>query len=295
MKLFLVAMMLLASSVFAQPVRIVVQYQPGGVSDRVARTVQTALEENGVATSLEYKLGGGGFIAYNYLAKVRTNETVIMVASNGLTDNIGEANVEYEFSDFVVIKHLGNSASLLVVNNNHPAKSLKQLIEISHTRPITYGTSGIGSGTHIAGAIVGNGQGTFTNVPYKGQAQALVDVLGGQIDYIMEAESIVDPYIKSGKLKALAVMSPQRLAGNPDVPTLRELGINDYGYTRWSILIANKTADPLVIAKIRKIVSQPAVAERLLELDHRPVKTAPKQLEELAANFRKIKQRVKFD
>ena len=287
--------MLLASSVFAQPVRIVVQYQPGGVSDRVARTVQTALEENGVATSLEYKLGGGGFIAYNYLAKVRTNETVIMVASNGLTDNIGEANVEYEFSDFVVIKHLGNSASLLVVNNNHPAKSLKQLIEISHTRPITYGTSGIGSGTHIAGAIVGNGQGTFTNVPYKGQAQALVDVLGGQIDYIMEAESIVDPYIKSGKLKALAVMSPQRLAGNPDVPTLRELGINDYGYTRWSILIANKTADPLVIAKIRKIVSQPAVAERLLELDHRPVKTAPKQLEELAANFRKIKQRVKFD
>lgn len=295
MKLFLVAMMLLASSVFAQPVRIVVQYQPGGVSDRVARTVQTALEENGVATSLEYKLGGGGFIAYNYLAKVRTNETVIMVASNGLTDNIGEANVEYEFSDFVVIKHLGNSASLLVVNNNHPAKSLKQLIEISHTRPITYGTSGIGSGTHIAGAIVGNGQGTFTNVPYKGQAQALVDVLGGQIDYIMEAESIVDPYIKSGKLKALAVMSPQRLAGNPDVPTLRELGINDYGYTRWSILIANKTADPVVIAKIRKIVSQPAVAERLLELDHRPVKTAPKQLEELAANFRKIKQRVKFD
>jgi tripartite-type tricarboxylate transporter receptor subunit TctC len=295
MKLILAALMLVASTVFAQPVKIIVQYQPGGVSDRVARTVQTALEENGVATNLEYKLGGGGFIAYNYLAKVRTNETVIMIASNGLTDNIGEANVEYEFSDFVVIKHLGNSASMLVVSNNHPAKTLKQLIEISRSRPVTYGTSGIGSGTHIAGAIVGNGQGTFTNVPYKGQAQALVDVLGGQIDYIMEAESIVDPYIKSGKLKALAVMSPQRLAGNPDVPTLRELGINDYGYTRWSILIANKTADPVVIAKIRKIVSQPVVAERLLELDHRPVKTAPKQLEELAANFRKIKQRVKFD
>jgi tripartite-type tricarboxylate transporter receptor subunit TctC len=295
MKLILAALVLVASSAFAQPVKIIVQYQPGGVSDRVARTVQTALEENGVATNLEYKLGGGGFIAYNYLSKVRTNETVIMIASNGLTDNIGEANVEYEFSDFVVIKHLGNSASMLVVSNNHPAKTLKQLIEISRSRPVTYGTSGIGSGTHIAGAIVGNGQGTFTSVPYKGQAQALVDVLGGQIDYMMEAESIMDPYIKSGKIRALAVMSAHRLPANPNVPTLRELGINDYGYTRWSILIANKTADPVMIEKIRKIVSQPVVAERLLELDHRPVKTVPNQLEELASNFRKIKQRVKFD
>jgi tripartite-type tricarboxylate transporter receptor subunit TctC len=294
MKYLLLALTLWISSAFAEPVKIVVPYQPGGLSDRVARTVQTALEGSGVATTLEYKLGGGGFIAYNYLAKVRTNETVILIATNGLTDNIGEGKIEYDFNDFVVVKHLGNSASMLVVNNNHPAKTLKQLIEISRTRPVTYGTSGVGSGTHIAGAIVGNGH-NFTSVPYKGQAQALVDVLGGQIDYIMEAESIVDPYIKSGKLKALAVMAPQRLSGHPTVPTLQELGINDYGYARWSILIANSTADPEMIKKIRKIVSQPEVTERLLELDHRPVKTTPNQLEELSSQFRKIKQRVKFD
>jgi tripartite-type tricarboxylate transporter receptor subunit TctC len=90
-------------------------------------------------------------------------------------------------------------------------------------------------------------------------------------------------------------MAPQRLSGHPTVPTLQELGINDYGYARWSILIANSTADPDMIKKIRKIVSQPEVTERLLELDHRPVKTTPNQLEELSLQFRKIKQRVKFD
>jgi tripartite-type tricarboxylate transporter receptor subunit TctC len=295
MRYLLLALTFFVTTVFADPVKIVVQYQPGGVSDRVARTVQTALEENGISTNLEYKLGAGGFIAYNYLAKVKTQETVIIVASNALTDSIGPSAAEYELSDFVVVKHLGNNAPLLVVNYNHPAKNLKQLFELSRQRPITYGTSGVGSGTHIAGAIIGNNQGQFSNIPYKGQAQALVDVLGGQIDFFMEAESIVDPYIKSGKLRALAVMSPHRLPGLPDVPTLRELGVNDYGYTRWSVLIANRSADAAMIAKIRKIVSQPEVTAKLLELDHRPVKTVPNQLEELATQFQKIRQRVKFD
>jgi tripartite-type tricarboxylate transporter receptor subunit TctC len=296
MKYLLLALTLWISSAVADPVKIIVQYQPGGVSDRVARTVQTALEENGIATNIEYKLGAGGFIAYNYFGRYRGSDTVIMVASNGLTDGIGTGGpVEYEFSDFIVIKHLGNLPSMLVVSGNHPAKTFKQLLELSATRPITYGTSGVGTGTHVAGAIVGNHQGNFVNVPYKGQAQALVDVLGGQIDFIMEAESILDQYIKAGKVRPLAVMSAQRLPGYPDVPTLRELGVNDYSYTRWSVLVANKTADPAMVARIRKVVSQPEFIAKLSEFGQRPTKTVPNQLEELSSQFQKIRQRVKFD
>lgn len=296
MKYLILSLLFLVNAVFAQPVKIVVQYQPGGVSDRVARTVQTALEENGIATTLEYKLGAGGFIAYNYFGRLRSNETVIMVASNGLTDGIGTGGpVEYELSDFIVIKHLGNLPSMMVVASTHPAKNLKQLLDIAQTRPVTYGTSGIGTGTHVAGAIVGNHSGNFSNVPYKGQAQALVDVLGGQIDFIMEAESILDPYIKSGKLRPLAVMASHRLPGHPNVPTLTELGINDYGYTRWSVLVANKTADPEMVSRIRKIVSRPEFIAKLSEFGQRPVKTVPNQLEELSTQFQRIRRRVKFD
>lgn len=182
MRYFILSLLFLASTVFAQPVKIVVQYQPGGVSDRIARTVQTALEDNGIATNIEYKLGAGGFIAYNYFGRLRTNETVIMVASNGLTDGIGTGGpVEYELGDFIVIKHLGNLPSMLVVAANHPAKNFKQLLDIAQTRSVTYGTSGVGTGTHITGAIAGNHSGNFTSVPYKGQAQALVDVLGDKL------------------------------------------------------------------------------------------------------------------
>jgi tripartite-type tricarboxylate transporter receptor subunit TctC len=262
----------------------------------MARTVQMALENNGIPTTVEYKLGAGGFIAYNYVGNLRTNETVIVVASNGLTDGIGTSNlIEYTLSDFVVVKHLGNVPSMMVVSSSHPAKSFKQLLEISQTKPITYGTAGVGTGTHIAGAIVGAHDKHFTDIPYKGTAPALVDVLSGQVDFIMEAETILDPYLKTGKLRPLAVMSPTRLSTYPDVPTLAELGVNDYGYTRWSVIVANKTADPEMIKRIQKAVSQPEFIAKLSEFGQRPVKTVPNQLEELHNRFQKIRQRVKLD
>lgn len=296
MRYFILVLLFLASTVFAQPVRIVIQYQAGGVSDRMARTVQMALENNGIPTTVEYKLGAGGFIAYNYVGNLRTNETVIVVASNGLTDGIGTSNlIEYTLSDFVVVKHLGNVPSMMVVSSSHPAKSFKQLLEISQTKPITYGTAGVGTGTHIAGAIVGAHDKHFTDIPYKGTAPALVDVLSGQVDFIMEAETILDPYLKTGKLRPLAVMSSTRLSTYPDVPTLAELGVNDYGYTRWSVIVANKTADPETIKRIQKAVSQPEFIAKLSEFGQRPVKTVPNQLEELHNRFQKIRQRVKLD
>jgi tripartite-type tricarboxylate transporter receptor subunit TctC len=296
MKLILASMVLFASSVFAQPVKIVVQYQAGGVTDRVARTVQTALEDNGIATVVEYRLGGGGFIAYNYLAKYQGNETVIMAASNGLTDGIGTATqIDYELNDFVVVKHLGTVPSMLVVNTSHPAKTFKQLVDIAQTRQVTYGHSGVGSGTHVAGAIVGNRRGNFVGIPYKGQSQAIVDVLGGQIDYIMEADTVLDQHIKAGKVRPLVVMSAERLPSYPDVPTLRELRVSDLGYTRWSILVANKNANPELLQKIRKIIDQPETMAKLAELGQRPAKTVPHQLEVLATQFQKIRQQVNLD
>lgn len=111
----------------------------------------------------------------------------------------------------------------------------------------------------------------------------------------MEAESIMDSYIKAGKLRPLAVMSSRRLPGYPNIPTLTELGVNDYGYTRWSVLVANKTADPDMVIRIRKIVSRPEFIAKLSEFGQHPVKTVPNQLEELATQFQKIRQRVKID
>jgi len=296
MRYFLLALALWATSAIADPVRIVVQYQAGGVTDRVARAVQSALEDNGISTVVEYKLGGGGFIAYNYLAKYQGTDTVLIAASNGLTDGIGTASqIDYELSDFVVVKHLGTVPSMLVVNNAHPAKTFKQLLDLARTRQVTYGHSGVGTGTHVAGAIVGNHKGNFVGIPYKGQSQAIIDVIGGQVDFMMEADTVLDPHIKSGKVRPLAVMSTERLDSYPDIPTLRELKSNDLGYTRWSILVANKNANPEQLQKIRKIIERPDSMAKLAELGQRPAKTVPNQLDVLAAQFQKIRQQVNLD
>ena len=182
--------------------------------------------------------------------------------------------------------------AFVLVNSNHRAKTFQ---ELTKQQRVTYGSSGVGSGTHISAAITGSTFGNFIHVPYKGQSQALVDVLSGQIDFLMESPIVADTYIQSGKLRPLAVLSPQRLKDYPNVPTLRELGVPDYGYARWFILVANRDADPRDIEKIQRKLNSPEVALELEKLGLHHAKTTPMLLHDISNNFQKIRQRVKFD
>lgn len=292
MKNLITCCLLLASTlVFADPIKIIVPYAPGGINDRISRFVQFALNDDGFKTTLEYKLGAGGFIAYNFVAKAH-KETVIIAASNGLTDGVDVGIAEYKLNDFTVVKHLGTMPAFVLVSGNHKAKTFQELTKQNR---VTYGSSGVGSGTHISAAIVGSTFGNFVHVPYKGQIQALADVLAERIDFLMESPIFADDYIKSGKLRPLALLAPQRLKEYHNVPTLKELGVTDYGYSRWFILVANKDADPKDIEKIQRKLNSPKMINELEALGLYYEKTTPLVLQDLSDNFLKIRQNVKFE
>ena len=249
-------LMLFVSIAQAKDIRLVVPYVPGGMADKMARLIQNKLSQQ-YQVIVEYRTGAGGALAFNYVAQQRQQETVLMIASNGLTDGtvINKNIVTYDLSqDFVMVKHLGSVPTVLVVANSDPASSFQDLVRDSMSRDVTYGSSGVGSGQHISAAVIAQKYNNFVHVPYKGGAQAMTDVLGGNIRFLMESPPVIDPLIKSQRLRALAVLSPQRVPGYANVPTFRELGVEDYNYVRWFALVANAGADQQDLANIARIL-----------------------------------------
>lgn len=292
-RFFILTFLLVCSLASANTIKIIVPYAAGGVSDKISRYVQTVLNNNGFNTVLEYKLGAGGFIAYNYVARTK-GEMVIVVASNGIAEIIDPKVADYQLEDFVPIKHLGSMPAFVLTG--HPnIQTFADLTALSKTRPINYGSSGVGSGTHIAGAIVGNQYNNFVHVPYKGQSQAIIDVISGQIDFTIESNIAAEQFIQSQKLRPLAVMSRSRLKDYPNVPTLKELGVNDYEYSRLFVLVGNRDVDTATAAKLHRILSTKDVQADLEKLDLHPVKTTPTMLQDISSKFQRIRKNVKFD
>lgn len=279
-------------------IRLIVPYSPGGVADKIAREVQQQLSSNHIGIVIEYKNGAGGAIAFNYVASQKNNETILLLASNGITDGplINSASNYNLSTDFINVKHLGNTPMVLVVSKNSTALTFDDLVKQSKIRTIFYGSSGVGSGQHISAAIVTAPYKNFKNVPYKGGSQALVETLSGTIDFLMESSMIVDTYIDANQLKPLAVLSPARLDKYPKTPTFRELGINDYGYTRWFMLVANKSANLEEIKIIQDDLNSAEFTQKLEKLGLTQTHSRNANfLTQQAKQFQKIHQNVKFD
>jgi tripartite-type tricarboxylate transporter receptor subunit TctC len=274
--------------------RLIVPYAPGGPADLISRAVQSNLNSQNIPTVIEYKTGAGGAIAFNYIAKLKTNETVIALASNGLTDGpIIDKKETYDLGkDFILVKHLGIIPNLLVVSNKVTANTLLELVEQAKSNPVYYGSSGVGSGQHILAALITAKFNNFVHVPYKGGSEALADLLGNHIQFVVESNMLVDPYIRSNLLKPLAVLNSTRLADYPAVSTVKEYGINDYNYERWFALVANSTADPAILNEVQT---------KLMSLDLKSLGILPTSLsiDNFLVNqqqqFRQIAKDVNFE
>ncbi|MBU3633045.1 tripartite tricarboxylate transporter substrate binding protein [Polynucleobacter sp. AP-Feld-500C-C5] len=244
-----------------KPIRLIVGFAPGGGTDIVARAIAPKMSEIlGQSVIVENKSGAAGTIAADQIAKSTPDGYTLLVGhsnSNAIAPFV-LTNVPYNpATDFTPITYLGYVPNVLVVKSSLPVNSVAQLISLAKANPgqMTYGSSGIGSTQHLAGALFGKIAGIQINhVPYKGSGQAIIDLLGGQITMNFDTLPPNLQQIKDGSLKALAISTPKRLSFLPNVPTFNEVGITGFDVTNWYSIMAPKGMDPVVVNKIDQAV-----------------------------------------
>lgn len=244
-----------------KPIRLIVGFAPGGGTDIVARAIAPKMGEIlGQSVIVENKSGAAGTIAADQVAKSTPDGYTLLVGhsnSNAIAPFV-LTNVQYNpATDFTPITYLGYVPNVLVVKASLPVNSVSQLIALAKANPgqMTYGSSGIGSTQHLAGALFAKIAGIELNhVPYKGSGQAIIDLLGGQITMNFDTLPPNLQQIKDGSLKALAISTPKRLPILPNVPTFNEVGIKGFDVTNWYSIMGPKSMDPIVVNKIDQAV-----------------------------------------
>jgi tripartite-type tricarboxylate transporter receptor subunit TctC len=252
----------IASTTSQKEIKMVIQFAPGGNSDRIARVIENHIDKSKYQVRFEYRTGAGGSLAHNYLVTAK-NENAFIVAGPGLVSlpvMSPDTNTYDPVRDFIAVGHLGNQTCLVVVNAASGIQNWQDLKNYAKNNNINYGSSGTGGAGHIVSALIA-GNNNWVHIPYKGPA--LADLVSGQLTYVTEAQSLTQPLIDAKKLVPIAVSNPSRSSVYKNVPTLKELGINDHEYYRWYMLIANKSADPEVVNYMKTLLASPQLRKDL--------------------------------
>lgn len=257
----------------ARPIRLIVPFPPGGGTDITARAVAQKLSESwGQTVVVDNRPGANGTIGVDIAAKSAPDgHTLTMISSSHAVNTSLYTRQPYDLlKDLTPITQATSQPYVLVINPSVPAKSVKELIGVARAKPgaLNYGSSGTGGISHLAGALLGSLTGTrLVHIPYKGGAPATIDVISGQIQIMFGTLLLNGPHIKAGRLRVLAVTTPQRWPGTPDLPTMQEAGVPGFVITQWYGLLAPaKTPQPTVAKlskEIARILHQPDVKEKL--------------------------------
>jgi tripartite-type tricarboxylate transporter receptor subunit TctC len=275
---FLLAALLLAGTAVAQdypsrPVRIIVPFAPAGLGDVAARLVAQPLAEALKQPFLvENRPGAGGVIGIEFVSKVAPDGYTLLMASNGeFTMSPHLYKLPYRtLEDFVAISILSETPSAVITNAESPITSFAQFIAAAKAKPgqIAYASPGNGSTSHITAEWLFVEAGIqLVHVAYKGGAPAAAAVASGEVSAGMNAVSSIQPFVRSNRIRVLAVTSPKRLAFAPDWPTVSESGVPGFSSTVWSVLLAPAGTPPAIVAKLSaeaaRAVRTPELRQRL--------------------------------
>lgn len=260
----------------SKPVRLVVPFAPGGSSEIIARTVAQRLSENtGQQFFVDNRPGGAGNIAMLDVARAEPDGYTLMLGHVGtLAMNPAMfAKLPYDANrDFAPVSLIAIVPNIFVVNAGVPAKDLKEFVALAQAKPgaMNYGTAGNGSAGHLAFEYLKMVTGIdVTHVPYKGTGPMLTDLLGGQTQATSAGVPPLLPHVKSGKLRVIAVGTPQRVSSLPDIKTVAEQGYPGFETSQWyGIIVPAKTPDAVIrklAAEIAKAVKSPEVQSRFAE------------------------------
>jgi len=289
----------------SKPIRMVVPYPPGGGTDLLARSIAPRLsEKEGQSVAVDNRSGANGMIGGEIVSKSPADGYTLLLATSAevaLNAAVYEKMPYNPERDFAPVMLLANSPLVLAVHPALPAKNVREFIALAKKRPgeITYGSGGAGGPHHIAGEWMKLlAKIDIIHVPYRGGGPLIVDLMGGHLHTSIIALPVVAPYVKAGKVRALAVTSAKRSAALPDVPTLDESGLRGLDVSQWWGLLGPAGLPREIVTKLNadlgEIVKLPATRARMAELGMEPVGSSPAQLGELIhADITKYRKVVK--
>jgi len=257
----------------AKGLRLVVPYPPGGGTDALARTLAPELAEAlGQPVIVDNRPGANGIIGTEAVARARADgSTVLMTIASHAINPLLYTKLPYDTdADFVPVSLVAEYPFVLVVHPALPARSVKEFVALARRRPgeIAYASSGNGSGPHLGMELLASVAGVrLIHVPYKGAAPATADLLGGQVQAMLNNFLASASLIRSGRLRPLAVTGARRSSAMPDLPTVAEAGVPGYEVNGWYGLLAPRATPAPVVGALHdalaRAIRRPAVAERL--------------------------------
>jgi tripartite-type tricarboxylate transporter receptor subunit TctC len=275
------------------PIRLICQFPPGGLVDTVARLIAPHLQQALSQTVLvENRPGAGGLVGTDFAARQNPDGYSLLVSHASVHVYATATRNKMPFdaiADFTHMAMLVEAPMVLLVRPQSPFKTLADYVAAARVKPVRYGSSGIGSANHLFGELLkieGNAP-MHDHVPYQGSAPALAELLGGQIDSVLDPVTTNVDQLKGGSLRALAVSTPARLPGLPDIPTFAEAGFPSLTGSQWLGMSAPKGLPAPIAQRLTtlmpEILARPDIMKRLDDLQ-----TLPRKSPVTGAEFNKL-------
>lgn len=245
-----------------RPIRMVLPFPPGGVTDLLARALAEKLAPRlGQPVVVDNKAGAGTVLASDFVARAPADGYTVMLAASSLgTAPLLYEKVNYDaIRSFTPITQVASVVHVLVVNPNLPVKSVAELVAYSRQNPgkLSYGSTGMGTSTHLEGELFKTmAQAFMVHIPYRGSGPALTDLVAGQTQVMFDALGSSGPFIRAGKLRALAVTTAKRSESIPELPTVAESGLPGYEAMPWLGLVAPAGTPPAVVDRLYREVNE---------------------------------------
>ena len=270
-----------------RPLRVVVPYAAGGSTDVLARIVGQRLTERlGQQVVVDNRTGAGTIIATEIVARAAPDGYTLLMATPPLAVAPSlYAKLPFDPArDFAAVTNIAGTSNVLVVHPAVPAQSVKQLVALAKAQPgkLAYGSSGTGGASHLAMELFRSMAGIeIVHVPYKGGAVAVTDLLGGRLQLLFANLTTIQPHLKTGRARALAIGTAQRSPLAPDLPTVAEAGLAGYEANNWNGVVVPAGTPAAVVERLHReivaVIAEPAMRERLLASAFEPIGDTPAQ------------------
>lgn len=277
-----------------RPIRLIVSYPPGGGTDVTARQIVPMLSERlGRQVVIDNRAGAGSTLGTNLVAKATPDGYTLLMSDTtfGIVPGLYPKLPYDALRDFAPVTQVTSVPVALVVHPSVAASSVRELVDLARAKPgaLNFGSGGVGTPVHMAGELLMvQAHIRMVHVPYKGAGPAFADLLGGQFQLMFPTLQSVVPYVKSGRVRLIAMTTEKRSAAFPDVPTVEESGIPGVIAVAWFGIHAPAGTPRSVIARLHddavKVVRDPAIRDRFLADGADPVGSTPDQFRSFVAN-----------